>query len=266
VAVVEIHTGIISSPKHAPLSADAFRLWLNGLCWSKEHLTDGFIPAVAMPILHRKAIKFVSELLETLVIGKGPLWHEVPGGYQIHDYEQWQETKARVQERRQQWRDRKNRQRDGVNVPRDVTPNVTRTVPRESRVSPAKSPSDGSGGGRGIKKIPPTPKGVDALFDRFWQAYPRRIGKGSALKAWNRLNPDVDLFEAMIAAIGWQQHQDAWTKDGGAFIPHPSTWLNARRWEDEHPGDAINGVARDEPVAAKWIEPYQPKTREIPGW
>jgi hypothetical protein len=24
-----------------------------------------------------------------------------------------------------------------------------------------------------------------------------------------------------------------WTKDGGQFIPHPATWLNQKRWEDE---------------------------------
>jgi hypothetical protein len=259
-ASIDLHTGVITSPKHAPLSDAAFRLWAHALMWSKEHLTDGFIPAGMLPSLHRQAAKHAPELLRVIVPGKGPLWHEVEGGYQIHDYEQWQETKERVQSRRLHWREKKAGQRGESN---GVSPYMS---PGDTRESPRISPSDGSGSGSGRgKRTPPTPKGAD-LFDRFWQAYPRRIGKGSALKAWNRLNPDVDLFEAMIAAIGWQQHQDAWTKDGGAFIPHPSTWLNARRWEDEHPGDAINGVARDEPVAAKWIEPYQPKTREIPGW
>jgi len=26
---------------------------------------------------------------------------------------------------------------------------------------------------------------------------------------------------------------ESWNRDGGRYIPHPSTWLNGRRWEDE---------------------------------
>lgn len=155
-AVVEIHTGIITSPKHAPLSADAFRLWLHGLCWSKEHLTDGFIPAVTLPLLHARAARYAPELLRPLVPGKGPLWHEVEGGYQIHDYEQWQETKGRVQERRQQWRERQDKRRAKVSELIGVTSNTARDKDEESRVTHANSPSDGSGGGSGRGRTDPS--------------------------------------------------------------------------------------------------------------
>lgn len=30
-----------------------------------------------------------------------------------------------------------------------------------------------------------------------------------------------------------QVNSKQWTKDNGQFIPHPSTWLNQSRWEDE---------------------------------
>ena len=39
----------------------------------------------------------------------------------------------------------------------------------------------------------------------------------------------------MLAAIGRQKQSDQWTRDGEAFIPHPSTWLNQERWTDELP-------------------------------
>jgi hypothetical protein len=67
-------------------------------------------------------------------------------------------------------------------------------------------------------------------FETFWALYPRRTGKGAALKAWNTAKPDL---EAVKSALSWQVYQASWGKDGGAFIPHPATWLNQRRWEDE---------------------------------
>lgn len=76
-------------------------------------------------------------------------------------------------------------------------------------------------------------------FTEFWQAYPRKVGKGAAQKAWDKLKPDLD---SVLAALAWQTKQDAWTKDGGQFIPHPGTYLNQRRWEDEKPLDNSNAT------------------------
>lgn len=70
-------------------------------------------------------------------------------------------------------------------------------------------------------------------FDRFWKAYPRKVGKGAALRAWRKILPDENLTVRMIAAVEAQKTCDQWQKDGGQFIPHPSTWLNQQRWEDE---------------------------------
>lgn len=77
------------------------------------------------------------------------------------------------------------------------------------------------------------------LFDRFWAAYPRHIAKQSAQKCFDRLGVDDGLLEIMIQAIERQKRSEQWTKDGGQFIPYPSTWLNGRRWEDDVP---VKGV------------------------
>jgi hypothetical protein len=69
-------------------------------------------------------------------------------------------------------------------------------------------------------------------FDTFWQAYPRKVGKGDARKAWQQtasIRPDMDT---LLTAISAQRRCEQWQKDGGQYIPHPSRWLRAERWDD----------------------------------
>ena len=70
-------------------------------------------------------------------------------------------------------------------------------------------------------------------FEQFWAAYPRRVGKGDAFKAWLQtanMRPPVDQI---IAAIGAAQRCEQWQK-GADFIPYPATWLRRWGWLDEH--------------------------------
>jgi hypothetical protein len=66
------------------------------------------------------------------------------------------------------------------------------------------------------------------IFARFWEIYPRKVGKIAARKAWDRLTvkPDIVIegVERMIADPNLPSLE---------FLPHPSTWLNEGRWEDE---------------------------------
>lgn len=75
----------------------------------------------------------------------------------------------------------------------------------------------------------------DTRFAQFWDAYPRHVAKQDARKKFGTLNPDDELLEVMLKAIEAQKRSEQWTKDNGQFIPHPSTWINQRRWEDETP-------------------------------
>lgn len=70
----------------------------------------------------------------------------------------------------------------------------------------------------------------DDDFDAFWKAYPRKVNKQGAVKAFEKVDVDVEI---LIGAIENHKRSAQWTKDGGAFIPHPTTWLNQRRWEEE---------------------------------
>jgi hypothetical protein len=76
-------------------------------------------------------------------------------------------------------------------------------------------------------------------FNRFWQAYPRKVAKPIAAKAWDKAGLTEFDLPAILAAVERGKASPQWQKDRGEFIPHPSTWLNQRRWEDSAP--LING-------------------------
>jgi len=71
------------------------------------------------------------------------------------------------------------------------------------------------------------------LFPKFWKLYPNKKGKAAAEKAWAKLKVTPDLFNLIAQGLAKQCASLAWTKDDGQFIPHPATWLNGKRWEDE---------------------------------
>lgn len=77
-----------------------------------------------------------------------------------------------------------------------------------------------------------TPHSPPGGFDEFWSAYPKKVGKGAAEKAWKKAKVNGHKAQVM-AALDAQKSSEQWQRDGGQYIPNPSTWLNQRRWEDE---------------------------------
>ncbi|OUM01770.1 hypothetical protein [Variovorax sp. JS1663] len=75
-------------------------------------------------------------------------------------------------------------------------------------------------------------------FEAFYAAYPRKVGKQAALRAWLKLAPDEALQATILGALAAQRpHLDR--RENGRFIPHASTWLNKGQWEDEIPGAKV---------------------------
>ena len=87
--------------------------------------------------------------------------------------------------------------------------------------------------------VPPNPDLLAASFDDFWRAYPRRVAKKDALKAWNHIKPTV--YPKIFSALEHHRQSDDWSRDNGRFIPHAATWLNGERWEDELEGNGSLG-------------------------
>ena len=77
---------------------------------------------------------------------------------------------------------------------------------------------------------------VQGVIQMIFQSYPKKVGKGSAFKAFNKLKLTKNEKNAILAALGWQKKSEQWLKDNGQFIPYPATYLNQRRWEDEPQG------------------------------
>ena len=76
----------------------------------------------------------------------------------------------------------------------------------------------------------------DYAFEMFWTGYPKKVGKDSAIKAWQKTKPIID---EVLNALQWQKQSEQWQKNGGQFIPNPATYINQGRWKDEPPVEEL---------------------------
>lgn len=67
-------------------------------------------------------------------------------------------------------------------------------------------------------------------FDAFWRAYPRKVAKRAARKAYDRALRETTHEAIMRGLAEFNRHLPSETQ----YIPHPTTWLNQGRWEDEY--------------------------------
>ena len=133
---------------------------------------------------------------------------------------------------------------DGLRADANMRAQTRADVPYSGSGSYSEDPPNPpKGGAAGLNgKTPPkrnkrgpTDAEADPLFVRFWEAYPRKVKKPAAAKAFASFNPTEDLLAVMLAAIAKQKRSVQWNKNDGEFIPHPASWLNDRRWEDQPP-------------------------------
>ena len=101
---------------------------------------------------------------------------------------------------------------------------------------------------------PHTPHGGNAAFDRFWAAYPKKVGKIAARKAFDKVRVPI---ESLLSAIERQKCGSQWSRDNGQYIPNPATWLNQGRWDDE----IDQGAAQGRPMTANDFVPKDGKYR-----
>ena len=104
----------------------------------------------------------------------------------------------------------------------------------------------------------PTEKGKpeqtaqDQVFESFWKAYPRKVNKARARKVWDKLAPDPALCGVMGEALRRFRASPEWQKEGGAYIPHPATWLRNRRWEDDDLWNGGPDLSPEEPEPPRY--------------
>mgnify|MGYP003663516533 FL=1 len=78
------------------------------------------------------------------------------------------------------------------------------------------------------------PNKLPAGFSDFWSKYPKKVGKGSAVRAFVSVGGKDSLPEIMKDLRRRQWPDDV------QFIPHPATYLNQWRWLDEDSGQEGN--------------------------
>jgi len=68
-----------------------------------------------------------------------------------------------------------------------------------------------------------------ADFKIFYEAYPKKVAKGAALKAWLKQKPPL---QAVLTSLSAQMKAATWPTEA-QYVKHPATWLNSLCWEDE---------------------------------
>lgn len=83
-----------------------------------------------------------------------------------------------------------------------------------------------------VEKKQPS-SGYSEKFELFWEKYPKKKGKSRAFTSWKKNNCENGIFETIMKSLEAHKKGKDWVKDGGQFIPHGSTWVCGRGWEDE---------------------------------
>ena len=108
--------GIATHPKVLTAGPLALAVQIRAICYAAQNLTDGFIPTFAVPLLTTGMDEIHLCIQDTgdgvslsesaaqidwpsFMVSHG-LWHEVCGGYQIHDYLQWNPSKKEIEDKR----------------------------------------------------------------------------------------------------------------------------------------------------------------------
>lgn len=145
-AWLRIDDRVRTHPKIVQAGPQAAWLWFCGVCYCREHLTDGFIAAAMLPTLvpGLAAVKKHASVLVSV-----GLWHERTGGYEVHDFLDWNPSKAEVEEVRAAERDKKRKQRGYVpeGLP-EMSPDVDREgLPEDSPRAHTRAGDAGLGSG-----------------------------------------------------------------------------------------------------------------------
>ena len=93
---------------------------------------------------------------------------------------------------------------------------------------------------------PIVPKGIetDAFFDEWYEHYPKKAGRGQAVKAFKTAIKKTDLETMIAATLVYAKSVEGKEK---RFIKNPSTWLNGECWlDDVDVPDSFDDVGGDD--------------------
>ena len=234
-----------SHRKVRPLSDAAFRLDVSAVCWSSEHLTDGFVSTDDLALV--SDVKRPKAAANELV--KRGRWDEVDGGWAIHDFHIYNPSSDKVRADREAAAERQRRAREAARAA------------KERRESQGMSQRD-SHGSHGERAVPPTrpdptrpvlvetspPPSPSVPPEHGGQEHPAatvraaRSAAGLAVDGWT----DTACTAAVFAVRDLAQQRQASQDDAWAALA-----VVARMPDTSHPGrlshklhDALDEVSR----------------------
>ena len=105
---------------------------------------------------------------------------------------------------------------------------------------------------KNVKNVKNEKNKYSVSFSSFWNEYPVKKGKGSAYKSWIKKKPDIDN---VLLAIKNQTDEKEKLRANQQFCPewpHPTTWLNQERWDDEE-----YNIVGDEDGLARFLQRHK---------
>ena len=108
----------------------------------------------------------------------------------------------------------------------------------------------------------PSKKMTQKDFDDFWKKYPNKQGKEDAQKKFLKL--DRTLLLKIFEKLEEFKNSKKWQENGGEFIPHGSTWVNGKRWNDDVKARIIPAEVRRDTAQKKEFEKYEQEAKASP--
>lgn len=270
-AWIKLDNNWSSTPEKIAAGIEGRALWLEGRCYCSRLLTDGTIPSAALPllgVLAGVAPDRAGAVAERLVdLG---LWGAAKDGYEDIGYlgPDGQESRDQVEERRVAGRDRQAKARarkaerdaerngvtDGVtNAEGNGVTGVTRHGVSHAHVTEEDVDTDKRENTHARSREPST--AFERDFEVWLKAYPRRVSRPQAFKAYQALRRKGVSADDLLTAAQRYAENGRRTNRPIDKTRYPATFLN-NGWDDWLPG----GVMDREAAAAS----YQRNSYEVP--
>lgn len=100
------------------------------------------------------------------------------------------------------------------------------------------------------------------LFEMFWKEYPRKIAKGKCFVKFKSICKDEPMFNKLMEGLK-KQNELMFKYTEEQYIPHPFTWLNQERWNDEVKSSHEKSAVRELVLPDYYYETNQEKKEDI---
>ena len=215
---------LLESEKISALSDFDFRLWISLILLADDYGVVDARPAIikghGFPLRERVTIKDISDGLRRLTAGRCVSSYMV-GGKPYVQFSNWSDY--------QRVRDSKHKYPTIEEA--DIRGELPQVAASCGELPPEPEPKQEPE----LEHRTQTPRtrAESGRFAEFWSVYPNKVKKQDAAKAWSSGRLD-SIADKIIADVQLRCATE-WQGDGARYVPHPTTYLHQRRWEDETP-------------------------------